>query len=219
MNLVEHVRKELPMVEVPDDIATILETTYQLVPYSSVEYTPRPISPVFGIPLHPDPLFFCDCGKGYSTYKILRTHQTRTGDRPCPLRKGCHRGYGQRLTNNRSFFEVDPSQWFLDSEHYSDYPSAFSRSLPPLRDYSSMVIKGAEDEMNTSSFFYTQRWISHLEAYTPTDIQEVLQLSTREVSYGERLRKVAEEFLLLSNSEIKAYNSFGILKLMGQTTE
>ena len=222
INLVDHIKKDLPLVEIPDEIATSLETTFQLVPYSSVVYAPRMILPVFGIPLHPEPLFFCGCGRGYATYEVLRTHQTRSGDRSCPMRAenpGYHRGYGQRLTSNRSFFEVDPSKWVLETEHYSEYPSMFTRSLPPLRDYSTMEIKGPEDEMNTSSFFYTQRWFSHLEGFTPTDIQEVVQQSTREVTYGERLRLVAEEFLLFSNNDIKAYNSFGILKLMGQTTE
>ena len=59
----------------------------------------------------------------------------------------------------------------------------------------------------------------HPYGYTPMDIQEVLTQSTSEVTFGERLRQVAEEFLGLANNEIKNQNSFGILKLMGQTTE
>ena len=73
--------------------------------------------------------------------------------------------------------------------------------------------------MNTSSFFYTQHWLSHLDGYTPEDIQQAILQSTPEVPFGERLRMVAEEFLDAMNTEIKNHNSFGILKLMGQTTE
>jgi hypothetical protein len=83
-----------------------------------------------------------------------------------------------------------------------------------------MEIKGAEDEMNTSSFFYTQRWLEHLEGFTPEDIQEVNKESAPdEVPFGERLREVAVEFLSQANAEIKKHNSFGILRVMGQTTE
>jgi len=82
-----------------------------------------------------------------------------------------------------------------------------------------MEIKGADDEMNTLSFFYTQRWLAHLKGYTPADIQEVILQSTPEAPFGERLRQVAEEYLSLANENIKSHNSFGILKLMGQTTE
>ena len=221
-SLSEHIHKDLPMIDIPADLQTVLENTYHVVPYSSVGYSQGPISPVFGIPLHLSPLFFCDCGRGYSTFNALRVHQTRGGDRPCPLRQhnpGNHQGYGQRLTSHRRFFEVDPNKWSKDQEGFRNYRLAFSRSLPPLRDYSNMEIKGAEDEMNTSSFFYTERWLSHLEGYSPKDIEEVLQYTTSEAPIGERLRSVAEEFLELANAKIKNYTSFGILKMMGQTTE
>jgi hypothetical protein len=220
-NLVEHLRKDLPFVEVPDDLPTVLETTYKLIPYSSAVYNPGPIPAIFGIPLQPEPIFFCECGKGYTSIEVLRPHQTRVGERECPYRgkkPGFHKGYGQRLTANRSFFEVDPSQWRLASDTLH-YPLVFCRSLPPLRDYSKMEIKGAEDEMNTSSFFFSQRWLAHLEGYSPEDISEVTRESSSEAPFGELLRRVGEEFLSLANAEIKNHNTFGILKLMGQTTE
>jgi hypothetical protein len=220
--LIEHVRKDLPLVEVPDELPHILETSYRLVSYSSVEITSGPISPVFGLPLYRHPLFFCDCGKGYNSYENLRTHQTREGNRKCPL-KGknplFHRGYGQRLAGNRSYFEVDPRKWLKDPEDQSQYSFAFSRSLPPLRDYSTMKIEGAEDDMNTSSFFYKQRWLFHLKDYTPVDIQEVLKKSSPDAPFGEGLLQVGVEFLKLANNRIKNYQSFGLLNMMGQTTE
>lgn len=73
--------------------------------------------------------------------------------------------------------------------------------------------------MNTSSFFFTQRWLAHLDGYTPQDITEVTQESSPDASYGKLLRQVAEEFLMITNVELRNHNSFGILKLMGQTTE
>ena len=221
-NLAAHVRKHLPLIEVSDDLPTFLENQYRIVPYNSVAYTPGPILPVFGVPLHAEPLFFCGCGSGYATYEILRTHQTRVGDRSCTLRDqrpGFHNGYGQRLTANRNYFEVDPSVWHKDFKDSPPYSLVFTRSLPPLRDYSTMSIKGAEDEMNTSSFFFTQRWLEHLEGYTPMDVQEVLKPLTSDAPYGERLRQIAESFLEMANIAIKTQNSFGILRLMGQTTE
>ena len=219
-NLIEHVHKDLPLAEVSENLPSTLETTYHLVPYTSVVHSPGAISPVFGLPLETKPIHFCDCGKGYITYETLRTHQTRVGDRSCPFLKtnpGFHKGYGQRLTSNRSFFEVDPTPWRRDLS--PPYPLAFCQSLPPLRDYSKMEIKGAEDEMNTSSFFYTQRWLGHLEGHNPEDIKEVTLSSTPEAPFGERLRQVGELFLQDANAQIKNHNSFGILKLMGQTTE
>ena len=221
-NAIDHIHKDLPFADIPEDLSSTLETTYRLVPYPSIKFTPGPISPVFGLPLEYKPMFFCDCGKGYSSHDTLRAHQTRLGDRACSLREkspGFHKGYGQRLTANQSYFEVEPSPWRRNSDRTFHYPLAFSRSLPPLRDYSKMEIKGAEDEMNTSSFFYTQRWIAHLKGYSPVDIQEVTLESTPEAPFGDRLRLVAEEFLNQANNKIKNYNSFGILKLMGQTTE
>lgn len=210
------------MIEVPEDLPVTLETSYQVVSYSSVQYVAGPISPVFGLNLHPIPLFFCDCGKGYNSYDTLRTHQTREGDRPCAL-KGqnplFHKGYGQRLAGNRSYFEVDPKEWLKDPEVEFQYSFAFSRSLPPLRDYSTMKIEGAEDEMNTSSFFFKQRWLYHLKDYTSVDIQEALQSSSPEAPFGGPLRQVGVAFLKGANSEIKNFQSFGLLNMMGQTTE
>jgi hypothetical protein len=216
----DHVHKENPYVDFPPDLPRVLEDAYQLKSVSSLEKTIGPIPPIFGIPLHLQPLYFCGCGRGFSTEATLNSHQTRTAERPCPLRgqKGFHRGYGQRLLGYKSFFEVNPRLWLKDFEDQPHYSRVFSRSLPPLRDYSKMEIKGAEDEMNTSSFFYTQRWLSHLEGYTPEDIQEVLLQTTLEAPYGERLREVAEGFLQMENNEIQRHNSFGILNLMGQTT-
>ena len=220
-NLIDHIHQESPLLEVPPDLPSVLETAYQLVSYTSVKYSPGAIFPIFGIPLHPHPLYFCECGKGYATFETLRTHQTWKREPTCPLlnqNPTSHQGYAQRLTGNRSFFEVDASRWPKDPDAHFSYPLLFSRSLPPLRDYSNMEIKGAEDEMNTSSFFYTHRWLHHLEGYTPTDIQEVTRDTSTEVTYGELLRTVADEFLTLANESIKKENSFGILKLMGQTT-
>ena len=199
-----------------------MEDAYNLKPYSSVIYTPGPIRPVFGVPIQPEQILFCKCGKGFTTIETLRPHQTRVGDRECPFREknpGYHKGYGQRLTSNRPFFEIFPTDWRLTSDSLSQYPLLFSRSLPPLRDYSKMEIKGAEDEMNTSSFFYSQRWLDHLEGFNPEDVIEVTRQSSEQAPYGERLRGIAEKFLMQINSEIKNHNSFGILKLMGQTTE
>jgi hypothetical protein len=222
INVISHIRHDLPLVEVPDDLACILQNTYQLVPYDSIIYNSSPVNPVFGIPLEPSVLYFCECGKGYNAYDTLRIHQNRVAERSCPLAgKGpsFHKGYGQRLTANRSFFEIDPTPWRIDLDQFSSFPLTFCQSLPPLRDYSTMEIKGAEDEMNTSSFFHTQRWLSHLEGYSPDDISEVTKALTPEAAFGDRLRQVSETFLLSANSEIKNHNSFGILKLMGQTTE
>jgi hypothetical protein len=221
-NLIGHVQSHLPLLDVPEDLPSNLESTYNLVPYSSIVYDRGAIKPIFGVPLHEDPIFFCDCGRGYVTIATLRTHQSRVGERECPLRQqrpGLHKGYAQRLTSNRCYFEVDPTKWRLavdDSFHYS---LAYRQSLPPLRDYSTMQIQGAENEMNTSSFFFTQRWIAHLKDYSPADVKEVMKDLVRDAPYGERLRQVGEDFLIRVNDEIKNYNSFGILKLMGQTTE
>lgn len=96
----------------------------------------------------------------------------------------------------------------------------YQRSLPPLRDYSKLDIQGAEDEMNTSSFFYTQCWLEHLKGYTPQDVLEVCRQETEEgLTSDDLLRQVGLEYLMSSTDEIKKHNSFGLLKLMGQTTE
>ena len=219
--LIEHVRGDLPLIDIPADLPSDLQSEYSLIPYNSIVYIPGPISPIFGLALHPEPVFFCECGKGYATFETLRPHQTRVGERECPYRErkaGFHKGYAQRLTGNRPLFEVDPSPWRHKSDISLHYPLAFCRSLPPLRDYSKMEIKGAEDEMNTSSFFYTQRWLHHIKGFTSEDIQEVVLITTPEAPYGGLLRKVGEEFLKQANAKIKDFSSFGLLRSLGQTT-
>ena len=220
--LLSHLRKDLPLLDIPEDLPSQLETTYNLIPYSSIVYTPGPVTPVFGIPLQAEHVFFCDCGKGFSSFETLRPHQTRVGDRECPYRAnkpGFHKGYAQRLTARRPLFEIDPTPWLVNSDDPFHYPLAFSRSLPPLRDYSKMEIKETEDEMNTSSFYYMQRWLAHLEGYTPEDINEATRSSSPEAPYGEKLREIGELFLASVNTQLQDHDTFGILKLMGQTTE
>ena len=219
--LVSHVHRHNPLVEVPSDLPKILVEAYKLVPYASVQHRCGPIPPIFGLSLHHEPLNFCDCGKAYATYDTLRQHQTRR-DRLCPLREqnpGFYQGYAQRLAGYLSYFEVDPSPWLNDAEYSPRYCSAFAKSLPPLRDYSLMKIKGAEDEMNISSFFHTSKWFHHLKGYTSKDVEEVLRASTPEARFGERLREVAQSYLSQANDELLKHNSFGILRTMGQTTE
>lgn len=212
---------DLPLVEVPSDFPSVLQSTFNLVPYTSVEYSKDPIPPVFGIDLETLPMFFCDCGHGYQSFETLRTHQTRKDDRQCPRRlfnPQSHMGYAQRLTANRPFFEVDISVLRLASDDHTRYPLAFRQSMPPLREYSKMAIKGAEDEMNTSTFFYKERWLEYLKGYSTEDILEAIKDSTPEVPFGPLLRRVARQFLADSCAMIKEFNSFGLPKLLGQTT-
>ena len=222
--VVAHISKDLSLVEVPEDLPSVLQSAYSLVSYSNIVYNPGPIIPVFGIPLHENPLFFCDCGKGYSKLDSLRIHQTRQENRPCRLRQnspGHHRGYGQRLAGNCSFFEVDINAWqkrVLDDDEDIPYSFVYRQTFPPPRQYSKMEIKGAEDEMNTSSFFFREGWLGHVEGYKPEDILEVCKASTSEVAYGDLLRKVMLALFVEMDKELRKHSYFGLPSLMGQTT-
>ena len=223
--LLLHWKRDHPIIDVPEELPTVLQTTYQLVSLQSITYSKRPIPPVFGIPVQEEPYYFCECGKGSMSYESLRSHQTRSAysdQLQCPLHEkkpSYHMGYAQRLASNKPFFEVDIRCWRLACEDYSCYHLAYSQSLPPLRDYSQMNIKGAEDEMNTSSFFYTQRWLRFLDGYKPEEIREVYQMTATDAPFGDKLRAVGEAFLLRSNEDIEKHNTFGLLNLIGQTTE
>ena len=220
--MIDHLKKDLPLVEVPSDLPATLQTAYNLVTYTNVKYPEGPIPPVYGILLEPQQAYFCDCGHGNHTLSTLRIHQNRTEERPCPRRlhnPRHHIGYAQRLTNNRRLFEVDISMMRPVSDDDTHYPLAYRQSLPALREYSKLEIKGAEDEMNVSSFFYKERWLDHLKGYTPEDIMEVCKDVTTEFPLAGVLRKVAYEFLRRSNELIKRHSSFGLPRAMGQTTE
>ena len=221
-NLIEHICHELPCCKVLENLPSVLQASYNLVPYSRIIYPLSPTPPIFGILLHLQPIFFCDCGKGYAVFETLWTHQTHTGECECSFqhkRPSYHQGYGQCLTANWPFFEVDCTPWHLASDTSYHYPLTFCQSLLPLHDYLKMKIKGAEDEMNTSSFFYTQHWLAHLDRYSPEVIKEVTQESSPGTPYGECLCQVTEEFLMMTNVKIWNHNSFWILKLMRQTTK
>jgi hypothetical protein len=57
-NLIEHVRRDLPFFNISEDLPSILQMKYNLIPYSSFTYTPGPKPSVFGIPLQREPIFF-----------------------------------------------------------------------------------------------------------------------------------------------------------------
>ena len=221
-NIVAHIRKDLPVMDVPDDLCSILQSTYDLAPYSSIYYSSGVITPVYGLSLEENPLFFCDCGKGYSKLESLRIHQTRVEKQPCVLHQfspGYHLGYGQRLAGNRSFFEVDICSWEKNMDDRDiPYSYVYRQTFPAPRQYSKMEIKGAEDEMNTSSFFSRERWLGHLEGYTPDDILEVCKISAGEVGYGDFLRKGMLVLFVEMDKELQNHSSFGLPLLMGQTT-
>jgi len=82
-----------------------------------------------------------------------------------------------------------------------------------------MEIKGAEDEMNTSSFFYKERWLNHLKGYSPEDTAQLCVDDDPKAPFGPLLRRVSHEFLVRSNQELKKHTSFGLPKLIGQTTD
>ena len=63
-NLIEHVHKDLPLVEIPEGLPSILETAYNLVPYSSILNQPGPILPIFGLALETNPLFSAIVARG-----------------------------------------------------------------------------------------------------------------------------------------------------------
>ena len=90
-----------------------------------------------------------------------------------------------------------------------------------------MQIKGAKDEMNTSSFSFREGWLGHVEEYKPKDILEVCKASTSEVTYGDLLRKVMYGDLLWKvmlalfvkmDKELRKHTYFWLPSLMGQTT-
>ena len=222
--LIDHIRKDLPLVKVPDELPSKLQEAYDLVPYhKATVHASGPIPPVFGIPLQEAPLFFCQCGRGYVDEHSLRFHQTtRQEGRQCILRtpNPKHtRGYGQQLAGNRPFFQVDVNAWRRTSEDEYDCPLAYRKHVPSLPEYTKMEIAGAEDEMNIASFFYKERWLRHLKDYTTDDVLEACKDATPDVSYGALLREVSYLFLLRANRELENHSSFGLPRLMGQTTE
>jgi hypothetical protein len=62
-------------------------------------------------------------------------------------------GYGQWLKGNQPSFQVNISALCLVSDDDTPYSTIYHQSIPSLRQYSKMSIKGVKDEMNTSTSF------------------------------------------------------------------
>ena len=57
-NLIEHICHELPCCKVLENLPSVLQASYNLVPYSRIIYPLSPTLPIFGILLHLQPIFF-----------------------------------------------------------------------------------------------------------------------------------------------------------------
>ena len=72
--MIDHIWKDLPLVKVPDELPSILQTAYDLISYhKAVIHASGTIPPVFGIPLEESLLYFCQCGRGVAGVTLSMT--------------------------------------------------------------------------------------------------------------------------------------------------
>ena len=216
-SLVSHIRTHLKFVDIPSGLPDELQTSFALK--ETVVWPKTPIKPIFPIPIHPEPLVFCNnCNKGYTTISSVQSHQrTRKCSDTLRPSDSYHNGYGQliHLGKARSYLQVVVDDLVKKTDKQIDHAALFMDNLGGIRDYANMPVRLPEDEMNLSSFYHRDGWLQHLEGFTAADLSEAYRRSTSEDSGGEILQKLAYRYLKESQENIKIHSGFGLMRALG----
>ncbi|KAJ6537192.1 hypothetical protein B0H19DRAFT_1270847 [Mycena capillaripes] len=195
--VVEHIKSHFRGLDIPPNLGDILQREFGL-PAHTVIPMPQPLqTPVFGLTIFPDPLFFCRrCGHGYSGEGSLRAHQS---SQRCPRNANepdqHFIAYGQSLGFTTTKFSVDISKLRRRDEAPASNPAAlYTRSFAPPPDYS--------------------RWIEHLAGRTPESIQKLTE--DPEDDYSRCLRGHLLSYFSVIQTQIKKHASHGLMRKMAQ---
>ncbi|KAF8956790.1 hypothetical protein BDZ97DRAFT_1925160 [Flammula alnicola] len=215
-----HIQRHVKHIEFPEDLVTRLETEYNLVHPADIAYTNEPIEPVFGVPILPNPHHFCgDCGRGYMELETLRVHHA-TPDR-CTDRIAAspdRTGYGQAIVKGKfcRIFQVDVSKLRRIAHAPTPYSQIFIDNHPLPVDYSKNRIRGPEDDLNLSQFYYHEGWIQVVDSYSPAAIIEACRNSTEDDQYGQELKDASRRYLTSIQAVIRDHTTNGLPRTIAQ---
>lgn len=216
-SLVSHIQMHLKFVDVPCGLSDELSSSFQL--NETLGWPKTPIAPVFPIPIHDDPLLFCNaCHKGYASLASLHAHQrTRKCSTHLSSSDTYHYGYGQliHMGKKRSYLEVIIDELLDKTDSQIDHAALFMDNLGGIRDYANVPVRLPEDEMNLSSFYHRDGWLQHLGGYTAVDLSEAYRASTSEDPGGDILRDLAYRYLKHAQENIKVHSGFGLMRALG----
>lgn len=216
-----HARKHNPYHTASDPLVEELVGEYNLVTMDQVPYPDHSIRPLFGLAIHPEPLYFCGtCHRGFRTVPSLTSHQSSMAR--CDVSRKdrfSYRGYGQRLTNgkHRRFFPVDVSGLECRSTPDVDYSEMFSSTMPPPVDYSKVPIQDVEDKQNLSSFLFREGWLEAVQGYTASELNEATRLPTKyDAPWGKGLQMAAHRAMAHVQPLIGRQHGFGLTESIAQ---
>ncbi|THH14399.1 hypothetical protein EUX98_g9617, partial [Antrodiella citrinella] len=188
-NIRQHVTSDLPQFKIPAYLQAELIQTYDLREH--VE-----------IPEHAS----------------LRSHQQASGH------ISHYQSYAQYV-GNRIYLPVQAPQYPDKNPLFSiDYENQYNQSIMIVRDYSKHAVAQAEDEMNMQSFFHDDGWLYPLTGLIPADIADARRTHLTGAEHpievlGPQLLQLAEQYLGSIQAFITEHITFGLMSVLGQTTE
>ena len=216
-----HVKQHNKYAKPSATITEDLQERYGVVSLANVAYPSAPISPIFGVPVERQLLYFCGtCHRGYTSSINLRGHQSNGSRCFTPLaERECYRMYGQRLTNgpHKRYFPVDASKLSRRQNNPLLYSNIFETTLRPLPNYSSEPIQGVEDEQNLGSFLFREGWLRIVKDIAPEDIEEAIRLPDEETEvWGRNLQLASHRAMAAVQSLVCDHHGFGLTQLIAQ---
>jgi hypothetical protein len=215
--LVEHIKSHFRGLDIPPHLGDILQREFGLAAYNPIPI-PKPLqTPVFGLTILPDPLFFCcRCGHGYSGEGSLRAHQS---SQRCPRKANevdqHFIAYGQSLGFTTSTFSVDISKLRRRDQVPASNPAAlYTRTFAPPPDYSRLPVALPVNTQDLDQFFHREGWIEHLAGRTPESIQKLTE--DPEDDYSRCLRGHLLSYFSVVQTQIKKHTSHGLMRKMAQ---
>ncbi|THH13339.1 hypothetical protein EW146_g6867 [Bondarzewia mesenterica] len=144
-----HLKKHARAIHSPPGLAESLAQEYGIDDNTPLSFPRDHPPPIFGIEVEEAPFYFCSrCRRGYTAH------------------------------SRRAYFPVDEKRLQPSTIQNSDHVKLFLSALSPLEDFAKLPLIAPAHDLDLGTFMHRERWIDHVQGFTPDTIADIVRAST-----------------------------------------